>query len=93
MADIVVKVSPKEAGPLKQADQPHAHTPKVTQKFSASVTGDSTHAGVTWDIAQGGGRISASGEFEPPEMGHGKSTISATSIADKTKSDTATVEY
>lgn len=90
--EITVTITPKTAGPITQHPQPAASTPRNTQKFTAHVANDPANAGVTWAIAQGGGAIDSTGTFFPP-LNPGKSTISATSVTDKTKSDTATVAY
>lgn len=66
------------------------------QKFSANVTGDSQNQGVTWavdNIANGNatvGSISSSGLYTPPATG-GAHTVTATSVADSTKSASSTV--
>lgn len=91
---ITVTISPTTAGPIKQAPMPLASTPRNTQTFTASVANDSYNKGVTWAIAQGGGSIDSLGVFTPPiDFGPGKSTISATSVTDPTKSATAVVTY
>ena len=58
-----------------------------TQQFAATVTG-TTNTAVTWSAT--GGTISSTGMFTPP-MGGGSYTVKATSVADTTKSATATV--
>jgi hypothetical protein len=66
------------------------------QQFSASVTGDPANKGVSWsvDTVAGGnatvGTISATGLYTPPS-GPGNHTIKATSVADTTKSATASL--
>jgi hypothetical protein len=57
-------------------------------QFTASVTGLGT--GVTWTVASGGGTINASGLYTAPATG-GNATVRATSIADPTKSATASI--
>lgn len=94
MEAISVSVSPEAVGPIRQERIQQAHTPRRTQKFSASVQNDPANAGVTWAIAQGGGAISELGVFTPPiDFAIGKSTISATSVTDKSKTGFATVTY
>jgi hypothetical protein len=96
MADISVTVSPENAGPLFQSTNRNgevpAQQPRPSQQFSATVTGDPVNAGVKWEVAQGAGQIDDRGIFYPPEY-HGKSTVKATSVTDKTKSATATATY
>jgi hypothetical protein len=83
---ISVTVSPKRAG----------ITVFQTQQFAATVTNDSTKAGVSWmvDGSIGGnsttGTVSASGLFAPGTQA-GAHTVTATSIADGTKSFSATI--
>lgn len=92
MAEITVTISPSEAGPIGQKMIQEAHTVWNTQQFSASVVNDPANAGVTWDIAQGGGTIDSRGLYTPP-LGKGKATVKATSVTDKTKSATAIVTF
>ena len=61
--------------------------PGATQQFSATVTG-STNAAVTWTAT--GGTISTSGLYTAPSTA-GTYTVKATSVADNTKSASATV--
>ncbi len=58
-----------------------------TQQFMATVTG-TTNTAVTWSAT--GGSISSTGMFTAP-MNGGSYTVKATSVADSTKSATATV--
>src|SRR5450432_1002866 len=66
------------------------------QQFSAQVSGDPKNLGVTWavDGIAGGsaaaGDISATGLYTPPASA-GSHTVTATSVADTTKSATATI--
>lgn len=92
MDAISVTISPSTAGPVKQERIQRATTPWNTMQFSASVGNDPAGAGVTWDIAQGGGTIDARGKYSPPQ-GFGQSTVIATSVADKTKSASAIVTF
>jgi hypothetical protein len=84
---VSVSVSPKRAAVVMTTQ---------TQQFSASVQGDSKGLGVTWEVdgAAGGnattGIVSATGLYTPPASG-GSHTITATSVADTTKSASATV--
>jgi hypothetical protein len=67
-----------------------------TQRFSAAVSGDLKNLGVTWavdGIASGNsavGSISLTGVYTPPASA-GAHTVTATSIADTTKSASATL--
>jgi hypothetical protein len=82
---VSVSVSPKRA----------AITTGQTQSFAATVTG-SSNTNVTWgvDTIAGGnatvGTIDASGKYTPPASG-GAHTVTATSVADGTKSASASV--
>lgn len=82
---VSVSVSPKRA----------AITTGQTQTFSATVTG-SSNINVTWgvDTVTGGnstaGTIDANGKYTPPASG-GAHTVTATSVADGTKSASATL--
>ena len=60
-----------------------------TQVFTAAVSG-TANAGVTWSVNTGGGTISSAGVYTAPETA-GTYTVTVTSVADTTKSDTATV--
>jgi len=59
-----------------------------TQTFTAEVTGGSGNTAVTWTAT--GGTITTAGVYTAPMM-TGTYTVRATSVADATKSDTATV--
>jgi hypothetical protein len=67
-----------------------------TQQFSVQINGDSKNLGVTWavDGISGGsttvGSISATGLYTPPASA-GAHTVTATSVADTTKSNSATI--
>jgi hypothetical protein len=67
-----------------------------TQQFSGTVKGDPNNLGVTWavDGIIGGnasaGRVSSAGLYSPP-VSAGNHTVTATSIADATKSASATI--
>jgi chitodextrinase len=82
---VAVTISPKRA----------ALTTGQTQTFSATVTG-SSNTSVTWavDTIPGGnttiGMIDANGKYTPPSTA-GTHTITATSVADATKSATAPI--
>ncbi len=78
---VAIAVSPKSVALLTGAAQP----------FSCAVTG-SSDATCTWSIQEGaaGGTISAAGAYTAPASG-GTYHVIATSHADPTKSDTATV--
>jgi hypothetical protein len=83
---VTVTVSPKRAG----------ITIFQTQQFAATVANDSTNAGVSWmvDGSIGGnsttGTVSANGLFTPGTQA-GAHTVTATSLADGTKSFSATI--
>jgi hypothetical protein len=83
---VSVTVSPKRAG----------ITVFQTQQFAATLTNDVTKAGVSWmvDGSIGGnsttGTVSASGLFTPGTQ-PGAHTVTATSIADRTTSFSATI--
>jgi hypothetical protein len=68
-----------------------------TLQFTATLTGDTQNQGATWkvdDIAGGNstvGTISSSGLYTPPASGGGPHAIVATSVADTTKSDSASI--
>jgi len=74
---VAVTVSPNAASVVINA----------TQQFTATVTGSSNTA-VTWSAT--GGSVSASGLFTAPSA-TGSVTVKATSVADNTKSASATV--
>ena len=86
-ASVSVNISPRQAA-IAMTSQ--------TQQFTATVSGDSQNLGVTWSVdgSAGGsptvGSISSSGLYTPPSTG-GTHTISATSVADSSKSASATV--
>jgi hypothetical protein len=63
----------------------------TTQQFTASVTG-TTNLAVTWSVAGGNanGTITSTGLYTAPSTA-GTYQVTATSVADPTKSDTATV--
>src|SRR5262249_17162202 len=67
-----------------------------TQQFTASVTNDPQSRGVTWSVdgVAGGnasvGTISSNGLYTPPSSA-GPHTVTATSVADNSKTATATV--
>jgi len=69
----------------KTADVPAGST----LRFTASVSGDSTNAGVTWKTSSG--KIDPTGLYTSTSGPQTAVTITATSVADTTKSDTATV--
>jgi len=60
-----------------------------TLPFTATVQGTTTNKGVTWKTALG--NITSSGYYTAPAKA-GTDTVTATSIADPTKSDTASVK-
>jgi len=66
-----------------------------TKQFSATVSNDPTNAGVTWSITPttGAGTLSATGLYTAPASitAQQNVTVTATSIADGTKTGTATV--
>ena len=65
--------------------------PGATQQFTAAVTG-SANTAVVWSVSGGLGSISASGLYSPPAGAAGQSVkITVTSVADSTKSASATV--
>lgn len=84
---ISVAVSPRNAALVAKTQ---------TQQFDATVTGDPNNLGVTWDVDSipGGdasvGTISVSGVYTPPSAA-GTHTITATSVADTSRSATAAV--
>ncbi len=61
----------------------------ATQQFSATVTGASDPT-VAWQVASGGGSISSSGLYTAPSLA-GTATVKAISLADPTKTASATV--
>ena len=85
--DISVSVSPKLASVVVTSQ---------TQQFRAAVTGDAKNLGVTWsvDSVKGGsavvGQITAAGLYTPPASA-GSHTVVASSVADSTKSDSASI--
>ncbi len=87
----VVRVK-KGAGVTVAVDPATATVPATeARSFAAAVTGTTTRT-VTWSV-QGGadcGSVSASGEYTAPNAG-ATCTVVATSVADVTKSGTATV--
>ena len=84
---MVVSVTPKLAAVVVTTQ---------TQKFIANVTGDSKNLGVTWtvDSIAGGnatvGSISDTGVYTPPATA-GTHVVTATSVADATKSAAASI--
>jgi hypothetical protein len=63
-----------------------------TQQFSAAVTGTSNFA-VTWSVQESnGGSVSSTGLYTAPATAGGPFHVVATSVADTSKSATATVE-
>ncbi len=78
---VSVSVSPSTANVLKGA----------TQQFNASVSGNA-NTSVTWSVV-GGGSISAAGLYTAPAVVPNPATVTvkATSVADNTKSASATV--
>jgi serine protease len=64
------------------------------QLFKAAITG-TTSTGVLWSVANGPGSIGADGKYVAPSTVSTvpTATIQATSVADPTKSDTATVTF
>jgi cellulose 1,4-beta-cellobiosidase len=60
-----------------------------TLPFTATVQGTTTNKGVTWKAALG--KITSSGYYTAPAKA-GTDTVTATSIADQTKSDTTSVK-
>lgn len=96
MLEISIKIEPEVAGPIVQGQIQRSNYVWKTAKFTAIVYNDPANAGVTWDVAQGGGSINQQGFFSPPVdciPGTGRSTISATSVTDKTKSAVAICRY
>jgi len=63
----------------------------ATQQFTAAVTGSSTDTSVKWTVASGGGTITAAGLYTAPAAAGGPFTVTATSVADTTKTGTAKV--
>ncbi len=61
----------------------------ATQQFTASVSG-TTNTGVTWSVVSGGGTITSSGLYTAPASA-ATATIKATSVADTSKSASATI--
>jgi len=91
MQTVSVSVSPKLAAVAAGVQ---------TQQFTATVTGDSSNSGVNWSVdgIAGGspavGNITGSGNYSAPTAaagGAGTHTVTATSIADTSKSAAATV--
>src|SRR5690242_17616645 len=66
--------------------------PGQSQKFVASIGGGTSDDRVTWSIVEGalGGNITVDGLYTAPTV-PGIFTVTATSVADKTKSATAQV--
>ncbi len=66
--------------------------PNQTQQFSATLTG-TTNTSVTWSISPSVGSITAAGAYTAPASISGQQsiTVTATSVADGTKSATATL--
>jgi hypothetical protein len=85
--NVVVGIAPKKNIGLASGQ---------TQQFTATVTGDSKNLGATWSVdgAAGGnatvGLISSSGLYAAPATG-GTHTVAAASVADTTKTDSATL--
>ncbi len=77
------EVSSIIVSPAVAAPAPSAHV-----QFTAAIEGTTTNVGVTWTASIGS--ISTAGVFTAPAAG-GRGVITATSIADPTKSATATV--
>jgi hypothetical protein len=88
LTQITVSVSPKLAEVVVTTQK---------QQFRATVTGDPNNLGVTWsaDGITGGnatvGQISAAGLYSPPAKA-GSHVVAAHSIADNTKSGSATIK-
>jgi hypothetical protein len=88
LAQITVSVSPKLAEVVVTTQK---------QQFRATVTGDPNNLGVTWtaDGVTGGnaivGQISAAGLYSPPAKA-GSHVVAAHSIADNTRSGSATIK-
>jgi hypothetical protein len=76
---VTVSISPKTASLL----------PNGTQTFTATVTG-TTNTAVTWSVPAGQGSITQAGAYTAPATA-GTYTVTATSQADPSKFDTATV--
>jgi hypothetical protein len=82
-----VSISPKLAAVVATSQ---------TQQFRASVTGDIKNLGTTWSVdgISGGngtvGQITAEGLYTPPASG-GSHLVVASSVADSTKSDSASI--
>src|SRR5215471_6494191 len=85
--NISVSVSPKLAAVAVTSQ---------TQQFRAAVTGDNKNLGVTWSVdgVSGGnaavGQITAAGLYTAPASA-GSHTVVASSVADSTKSDSASI--
>lgn len=91
---IIVKILNTETEPIKQERIQRASTIRNTRRFTAEVNGDPLNAGVLWEVSQGGGEIDQRGVFIPPyDRAVGKSIISAISLTDRSKRDTAIVRY
>ena len=79
-APVSITISPKTAAVLQNA----------TQQFAASVA-NTSNLSVTWSVTEvGGGTVDAAGLYTAPATS-GVYHVVATSVADGTKSDTATV--
>jgi len=85
--NVSVSVSPKLAAVVVTSQ---------TQQFRATVTGDNKNLGVTWSVdgVSGGnaavGQITAAGLYTAPASA-GSHTVLASSVADSTKSDSASI--
>jgi hypothetical protein len=75
---------------IKVTINPKTSSVGQTTQFSASVSGDTTNAGVTYKASKG--TINSAGLYTAPAgASTGQGTVTATSVADPTASDTASV--
>src|SRR5580704_12661354 len=84
----VAKPSNLPVGSVTVSPKVVSMAPSAKTQFTAAIQGSTTNSAVTWTASIGS--ISSTGIFTAPATG-GTSTIMATSVADPTKSATATV--